>query len=619
MKVLMMLLSFLGLINMASAAEFKITAAHQALTQEQGWLNVSRALTPEDLKGRIILVDFWTFCCINCIHIMPDLKYLEQKFGDKLTVVGVHSAKFLNEKDSENIRNAVLRYGIRHPVVNDKDFKIWSKMGVRAWPTLILINPQGMIAAAYSGEGHRDDLEQDISKLIEKNKTLNDATFPIKLEVDKAAPTFLKFPGKLAYAEDRDLLFISDSGHNRIVASNLKGEVQYTIGSGVEGLQDGDFKQAKFRNLQGMAYRNGILYVADTNNHTIRAIDLDKKKVETIAGNGKQGFPRDLKNNDALSVSLSSPWDIKFYPDEAHLAIAMAGTHQLWSYDVAKQTVAVLAGNGRESIDDGAYPDNSLSQPSGLAAVGDALYFVDSETSSLRVLKDGKIHTLIGTGLFDFGFADGAQGKALLQHPLGITADKEGVYIADSYNHSIRKYDVATGKISTQIGNGKRGDLNEPNDILKIGSQFYIADTNANRLRIWDGKNLETLDVKEKTNVKKQHPADLPNIVKTAAVKAKAGVITVDIHVPKGWKINHDAPSYLALFGKAESAMIVWPREEIMKLQVPMPSLSEGNYTLQGTLYYCEDKPGAPCLLQSVSQDVHVGKSGASTVAVELK
>ena len=297
----------------------------------------------------------------------------------------------------------------------------------------------------------------------------------------------------------------------------------------------------------------------------------------------------------------------------------MAGTHQLWLYDIPKQSVSVLAGNGRESIDDGAYPDNSLSQPSGLAPVGDSLYFVDSETSSLRVLKDGKIHTLIGSGLFDFGFADGTKGNALLQHPIGIYADKEAVYIADSYNHSIRKYDIATGQLTTLIGNGKRGELNEPNDILKAGGQFYIADTNNNKLRIWDGKTLGTLEIKQKTTVKKQPPAQLPNIVKTPAITAQAGVVNVNIHVPKGWKINHDAPSYLALFGTQESPLMVWPREELMKLQVPTPALVEGNYTLQGTIYYCEDKPSAPCLLQSISQEIQVGKAGTTSVTVDLK
>ena len=613
MKLLLVIFSVMWLVSAANATEFKVTPAHIALTDEKEWLNVSRPLTPDDLKGRIVLVDFWTYCCINCIHIMPDLAYLERKFGDKLTVLGVHSAKFLNEKDNENIRSAVLRYNIHHPVVNDKNFQIWKKMGVRAWPTLVLLNPQGVVVGAYSGEGHREDLEEKIEKLISKNEgELVETPLPIQLEMKSAPRTYLKFPGKLAYAEDRKLLFISDSGHNRIVATNLKGEVQFTIGSGVEGL-----KESQFRNPQGMAYNNGMLYVADTGNHLLRAIDLENRTVQTIAGNGKQGLPRELKENEALTVALSSPWDVKFYPDDKHLAIAMAGTHQLWGYDIATQTVSILAGNGRESIDDGAYPDNALSQPSGLSPVGDSLYFVDSETSSLRVLRQGKVETLIGTGLFDFGFKDGIQGRALLQHPIGVYADKEAVYIADSYNHSIRKYDLASKQLTTILGNGKRGELNEPNDILKIGGQFYIADTNSNRLRIW--KNIETLEIKESSSVKKQPAAQLPNIVKTPVVNAQAGVVNIDIHVPNGWKINHEAPSYLALFGKQESAIAVWERDELMQLQVPTTALAEGHYTLQGTLYYCQDKPDAPCLLQSVSQEIQLGKTGVTSVAVELK
>ncbi len=609
------------MLGAAKATEMKVTAAHQAFADAKGWLNVSRPLQPEDLKGRIILLDFWTFCCINCMHIIPDLQYLEEKFGDKLTVIGVHSAKFLNEQDSENIRNAVLRYGIHHPVINDKDFSVWKKFGVRAWPTLVLINPQGMIAQVYSGEGHRDEMEEDIATLIKANgDKLNNAPLPIALEIQKEAPTYLRFPSKLEYAEDSKTLFISDSAHNRIVATNLKGEVQYVIGSGKQGNRDGSFAEAEFHSPQGMAYRAGTLYIADTENHTLREIDITKKQVRTIAGTGVQGYERRAKNDDALGTALASPWDVAFYPDAQHLAIAMAGTHQLWSYDIAKKTVSILAGNGSESIDDGTYPANSLSQPSGLAALGDALYFVDSETSSLRVFKNGEIKTLIGSGLFDFGFKDGKQGAALLQHSLGVYADETGVYIADSYNHAIRKYDVATGKISTLVGNGKRGDLNEPNDIIKIDEQFYVADTNAHRLRILNDGELQNFDVREHSSVKKQKPEQLPNLIKTPAQKILAGALPVEIILPKGWKINAEAPSYLALYeGKKEELLQQWGLEDVKKLSLQTSVLKSGDYTLQGTLYYCEDTPNAPCLLASVSQALSVTKNGADKIQVELK
>ncbi len=328
-----------------------------------------------------------------------------------------------------------MRYGIEHPVINDSDFAVWKSFGVRAWPTFILISPDGRIVQVYSGEGNRGAAEEDIEKLLEKYKgKINESPLPIALEKNKQPNTVLKFPGKITildgYFSGRpDPIAISDSGHNRIlIASSDSGEVMERIGSGEEGLRDGDFSGAQFRRPQGVLYQQnpgglgagGILYIADTENHALRKIDLKAKTVTTVAGTGTQGDARPLKDAPAKTTALASPWDLAFYPDNDHIAIAMAGTHQLWSYDINKQTLTTIAGNGNESIDDGAYPNNSLSQPSGLSAYGGKLYFVDSETSSLRVYDGREIHTLIGTGLFDFGYKEGKQGAALMQHPLGV-------------------------------------------------------------------------------------------------------------------------------------------------------------------------------------------------------
>jgi len=469
----------------------QITNIHRIITHQQGWLNTSRPLTAEDLKGRIILLDFWTYCCINCMHVIPDLGYLENKFGNKLTVIGVHSAKFKNEQDSENIRQAILRYGVHHPVVNDFDFSTWKAMGIRAWPTFVLINPQGTIEATYSGEGHREDLDKAITALIQKygqkyGDKINTTPLPIALETDKQPANALSFPSKLA--TDGEHLFVADSGHQRIVIMTLGGKITGIIGSGKTGHDDGVFATASFNTPQGLAYKDGLLYIADTNNNMLRVADLRVQKVTT------------------LQSKLSSPWDVTFYPDSTHLVIAMAGTHQLGSYDANAKTITLIAGNGHESIDDGKYPDNSLSQPSGLSAAGDTLYFVDAETSSLREFKNGEVHTLIGTGLFDFGYAEGKRGTALMQHPLGVFADKDVVYIADAYNHSIRVFDPRTGVLSNFIGHSVRGnkdgafaeaELNEPNDVLEIGNTLYIADTNNNVIRVADltSKKISTLAI----------------------------------------------------------------------------------------------------------------------------
>src|SRR5215471_1436173 len=150
------------------------------------WLNTERSLTLADLRGKLVLLDFWTYCCINCMHILPDLKYLEEKYADQpLVVIGVHSAKFENEKDTDNIRNAILRYGIQHPVVVDVNHKLWNAYAVRGWPTVVLVDPAGYVLGSVTGEGHRDDLDRVIMVALAAYKEaglLNDQPLPVKLE-----------------------------------------------------------------------------------------------------------------------------------------------------------------------------------------------------------------------------------------------------------------------------------------------------------------------------------------------------------------------------------------------------------------------------------------------------
>jgi thiol-disulfide isomerase/thioredoxin len=606
------------------------TALYRAITQEETWLNTSRALKEEDLKGRIILLDFWTFCCINCMHVIPDLKYLEETFGDKLTVIGVHSAKFKNEKDTSSIRNAILRYGIEHPVVNDANFNIWQDFGVHAWPTFILIGPNGKIIRTYPGEGNRMAVEDDVRQLLKDYQdTVTTTPLPLALEKDKMPPSLLSFPGKLAPSQNG--LFISDSAHHRILEISLTGNIRQRIGSGKEGYKDGSFDEAQFKRPQGLLYHNNKLYIADTENHALRMADLTTKTVSTLAGNGTQGNNRWVKDVAGSDTQLSSPWDLALYPDETHILIAMAGSHQLWSYDLEQNTVSVVAGNGRESIDDGRYPSNSLSQPSGVSVHNGELYFVDSETSSLRRLKDNEVTTLIGTGLFNFGYEEGKRRKALMQHPLGVYADASGIYVADSYNHAIRRYDTDDMKLHNLAGNGtqglkdgKRDDarLNEPSDVKRVGDILYIADTNNHAIRTLnlDTKQVGTLSLTEIAEKEGYSPSDtLPNLVRLPLLELKENSpITIQLSLPKGWKINHDAPSYLAIFQGDKTIQSV-EKEILQSNIITLSPLSAGNqYRLQSTLYYCEAENASECLIKSFDQLLVVRKDGTEVVTLPL-
>src|SRR5713101_6139608 len=258
----------------------------------RGWLNTEKPLSLAALKGKVVLLDFWTYCCINCMHIIPDLKKLERKYPNELVVIGVHSAKFTAEKGTDNIRQAILRYEIEHSVVNDHEMQIWQEYTVRSWPTLFLIDPAGKVVAYMSGEGVYTQFDRYIAKVIETfdaKKMIDRRPLNLKLERQRAPASVLAFPGKVLADEKSKQLYIADSNHNRIVVVSLDdSSVTEVIGSGEIGLSDGSFETAAFNHPQGMALDGSILYVADTENHALRAIDLGKRTVTTIPGTGEQ-------------------------------------------------------------------------------------------------------------------------------------------------------------------------------------------------------------------------------------------------------------------------------------------------------------------------------------------
>ena len=475
------------------------------------WLNTDRPLSLDLLKGHVVLLDFWTYCCINCLHVLPDLAYLERKYREApFLVIGVHAAKFDNEQDPENIRQAIIRHDIEHPVVVDNGHEIWNNYLVRAWPTFVLIGADGRLLARGSGEGLRDALDRRIAQALDQAKRQGIlAKEKIQIRRPPLPDSTLSFPGKLAVHPETGHLFVSDSHHHRILELKLAGdraEVRRIIGRGTAGDRDGSLSEAAFRFPQGLETAGNKLYVCDTDNHKVREIDLERQTVRTLAGNGKQamGPPEEGTGPD---ISLNSPWDLTVFGNR--LYIAMAGSHQLWKLDPDTRRAEVFAGSGREDLIDGPPHAANCAQPSGIDVLGKRLVFADSETSSLRTChaETGEVTTLIGRGLFDFGHRDGPFRTALLQHPLGVSAAGNTVYIADTYNHAIRRADLSSRRISTVIARPEKslcriGDkdcdllpLNEPNDVLWHDHKLYIADTNNHLIRVFDlqTEKLETL------------------------------------------------------------------------------------------------------------------------------
>ncbi|MEZ6060232.1 MAG: thioredoxin-like domain-containing protein [Planctomycetaceae bacterium] len=474
-----------------------------------GWLNTSKPLTMKELRGKIVLLDFWTYCCINCMHVLPDLKFLEEKYPNELVVIGVHSAKFDNEKDSDNIRNAILRYEIRHPVINDSDMAVWQKFGVRAWPTLALVDAEGRYIGSQGGEGHRELFDQVIGKLVAYHRakgTLNEKPLAFDLEAGRVEDTPLRYPGKVLADETSDRLFISDSNHNRIVVTDLNGSLKHVIGTGEIGAANGAFEEAQFSRPQGMCLVESTLYVADTENHLLRSIDLDAMTVSTLAGTGKQGRVGAIDGSLALTA-LNSPWDV--CDIGGTLFIAMAGPHQIWAHERGSDRIRIHAGSGRENVTNGPLLTSAFAQPSGLAVSPDgASFFVaDSEGSAIRrvpVANDGLVTTLAGTSelpsgqsLFAFGDVDGVGDAARFQHPLGVGVLEGSLYVADSYNHRIRRVNLNSAEVTSWLGTGKPGSglappqLDEPAGLSVAGGRLYIADTNNHRICVADPATAE--------------------------------------------------------------------------------------------------------------------------------
>lgn len=637
--------SFLSKIFFSSAFSTsdaaKITSQYSNLGNR--WLNVARPLKKQDLKNRIILLDFWTYACVNCIHAIPEIKKLEQEFGNKLTVIGVHSGKFSNEKDFDSIRKAVLKHDLTHPVIDDSDLRIWNSFKIKAWPTLILIDPHGNIKKTYIGEEDVQFIRKDVKRMVNKYRfELNRNDLPNLPEKNKIAKRVLSYPTKVTYSKNFSYksyngpaLFIANSGRNTILVTTLNGEVILQIGSAKSGFKDGTLDDATFSAPSGLLYKNNKLYVADTQNHAIREIDFKENKAKTIVGTGLRGGVFFGNNVEDRDVSLASPTDVEFFPDENIIAISNSGTHQILGYNINNKTVSLLAGNGSEGIDDGKFPQNSLAQTSDLHQYNGKLYFTDSESSSLRVLdKTGQVTTLIGKGLFKFGHKAGDKNSALMQHPLGLTVDSKGAYIADSFNHRIVKYDFASKTLRDLVGDTTKGEnlgnatqLDEPEGIITIDDNFYVADTNNNRLikisRIKLSSSL--IDVMPPLQLPKEGFLQyLPNLHKEKSTKVSGKNVKIKIDFEDNWKLNELGPSFINIleFVDEKEAYLIktFDWNMIKNQELILPELNKNKkYIMQGTIYYCENKRNAPCYVSSYEQAIEVDdEERNNTLNIEL-
>jgi thiol-disulfide isomerase/thioredoxin len=516
------------------------------------WINVDHPLTKDELRGRVVIVDFWTSCCINCLQTLPVLRAIEDRFrGRALTVVGIHSPKFDEEKQAGRLQDVVRDNRLEHPIAVDGAMAIWRAWGVESWPTVAVLDVEGRAVWAASGEPALDELTSVVASALDEgqraHKLAQGPLRGVRVEPTESGP--LRYPGKVLALKDGGLA-IADTGHDRVVVVGKGGKVEATIGSGLAGKADGSFAEASFSRPEGLAEVGADLYVADTGNHTLRKIDRAAQAVTTVAGTGELGTGRlSTEERPARSVGLRSPWDL--LEVRGNLYVALAGSHQIGLFDPKRGTFRLAAGNGHEARVDGSLYDASFAQPSALATDGNELFVLDSETSSVRAIDvaKGQVRTVVGEDLFVFGDVDGDKAKARLQHPIGLAYGGGALFVADSYNSKVKRVDPRTGETRTVIG----ADLSEPAGLGFAAGTLFIADTNHHRVERWaiaGGAKAEVVALGDLAAPSIETPAPVkidardPTIAvgPLRILPGKASTIQVRWEIPKGTGVNDEAP-----------------------------------------------------------------------------
>ncbi len=439
------------------------------------------------LRGRPVLLEFWTAGCVNCLHVAEELRGFEARWGGAVAVLGVHSAKFPHEAEHAALATAVDRLGLRHPVLNDADLTAWSAYTVKAWPTLVLVDPDGYVAHVATGEGHARP-GAVLDTLVAAMVTATPDTPPVRTPGgdragDTAAgETLLRHPSA-AVTTPAGTLLVADTGHHQVVELDGAHEVRrwgagmadpFTAPSGMTVLPP------------EVAGRVGYdVVLADRTGHQLHGLSLANGTSRVVAGGGAPWWPGEPDAGPATTTALTSPWDVAWWPGvdgragpgadgrdgPGAVVVAMAGNHTLGRFDPVAGTVARLAGTGAEGLTDGALDAAFLAQPSALAVDGARLWFLDAESSALRWVQDGQVGTAVGEGLFDFGHVDGGHPGARLQHPLGLALDPAGgLLVADTYNGAVRRHDPATGLLST-VATG----LEEPQAVLVHRGRTWVV------------------------------------------------------------------------------------------------------------------------------------------------
>ncbi len=443
------------------------------------WLN-SAPQSLREHRGRAVAIVFFSVGSAYCQNVLAELRQLQQKYADGLSVLGVHTPKFDAERDPKLVLKAINRLTVRFPVVQDANFVTWQHYGLSVWPTVILLDAEGKVVEAIVGDSPRERLDPLIEQVLERAGEADLRVYDAVAYASKQESGMpLAFPSGLA-ANDRHL-YVSDTGHNRILECTHDGRILRQFGAGSAGFIDGGLADACFNLPRGLALWKDALYVADTGNHALRKISLMDGDVETLAGNGKAGLRPEDVVVDPRHTALNAPWSVASAFDK--LYVAMAGWHQVWEYDLGRGSFRPLVGNGEMGMNDGDAMASVFAQPAGMALAQQTLFIADAASSSIRgvQLASGKVQTLVGVGLYEFGNLNGALRVARLQYPMAIALDPRTpqLWIADTYNSALKLLNPVTREVKSYDFNFR---LHQPAALNVNRSCLWLAKTDAHEV-----------------------------------------------------------------------------------------------------------------------------------------
>jgi streptogramin lyase len=446
------------------------------LPRSLDWLNLPHPLRLSALRGRLCALAFVNAGSSWSLQRLHDLARLQARHGERLQVVAVHVPRFDHERDSARIVQRLGRHEFGFPIAHDVGWMAWQQYGIEAWPTVVLIDGNGVIRESVVGHGLFHELDAQVTRLMRELAEVPAPTDPIELRSQPHTATALRYP--IGLAVSGNYLYVADSGHHRVLECDHAGRILRQFGTGRADLLDGPAETAAFRRPHGLCLQRGALYVADSGNHAIRRIDLRSGEVLTLLGSGQPGPTSPGLVPAPGSVTLDHPRAMAVAGDA--LLIATSGDNRIWQYDLGTRSLQVAAGSGELAVNDGTGEEAAFAEPVALAAVQQLVYVCDGAGSAIRSLniRNRQVATLVGQDPWNHGHADGARSEALLQDPQAIALDPDApmLWIADCGNDLLRTLRLGGGELETYP---LPRPLHGPSGLAVADGVVWIADTDA--------------------------------------------------------------------------------------------------------------------------------------------